>query len=681
MPLTVNNAPKTEAASGGRELLRITSNQSLHDAKMAAQAEERRQFAEPVNTLSAYVTDRWMLNKQHRENSGIETDMLNALKARNNDYSAEKLAQLTAQGGTKVFIGLTGVKCRAAEAWISDIIRTDTTKVWKLTPSPIPELPKSDEVMISNRVMQEFRAKLDATGEALTPEASFKLAGDLRDEADDELMADAIEKAERMERKVHDQMTEGGWTDTFEEFVTDVVTLKAGIIKGPVLERRKVLKWKKSALGGRKVPDPQWVIVFVYKRVSPFDIYPSKGSVTCNDGDLVERVYYQRKNLASMRGVDGYDVEAINLVLTQYGKSGLSERYWYDQSRARLEDKGDESPKDTNIIEGKEYWGSVQGSLLIERGVKKDDDGRPVQALGEYEINAIQIGSYLIYLQFNPDPLGHRPYSKSGYAKIPGSFWYKGVPELMEDLQAICNASVRALINNMAMASGPQTVYNDVTRFAKGYNPTHLEPWGVHQFGKAQAGSTEKPMEFVDVPSNATELLGIYREFSRMADDWTGIPAYAYGNPQVAGAGRTLGGLGMLMNSAARGIKNVIFRIDRLVVRPIVRRQCDYNLMYDDDDSIKGDVEIQAHGAMAQIIKEQLASSRMEFISNISNNEIAQRIVGIEGMANVLREAAESLEMDDGAIIPNQQKIKELAVLIEQERAAQQQAISQQQAA
>ena len=44
--------------------------------------------------------------------------MLRALRQRNGDYEPEKLAQITRQGGSEIYMMLTEVKCRAAESWL-----------------------------------------------------------------------------------------------------------------------------------------------------------------------------------------------------------------------------------------------------------------------------------------------------------------------------------------------------------------------------------------------------------------------------------------------------------------------------------------------------------------------------------------------------------------------------------
>ena len=53
-----------------------------------------------------------------------------------------------------------------------------------------------------------------------------------------------------------------------------------------------------------------------------------------------------------------------------------------------------------------------------------------------------------------------KPYAKTSFIKSPGAFWGKGIPEIIEDVQNVCNAATRALVNNMGISSGPQVEVN-----------------------------------------------------------------------------------------------------------------------------------------------------------------------------------------------------------------------------
>jgi hypothetical protein len=147
----------------------------------------------------------------------------------------------------------------------------------------------------------------------------------------------------------------------------------------------------------------------------------------------------------------------------------------------------------------------------------------------------------------------------------------------------------------------------------------------------------------------------VYEKFSALADDHSGIPSYISGDLNVHGAGRTASGLSMLMGSAGKGIRQVVMHIDSDVIKKIVHRQFVYNMRYDSDESIKGDVEIIARGAINLAVKETVNVRRIEFL-NATANEIDMEIVGKEGRAAILREVAKGLQMPVDDIIPSREK-------------------------
>ena len=168
----------------------------------------------------------------------------------------------------------------------------------------------------------------------------------------------------------------------------------------------------------------------------------------------------------------------------------------------------------------------------------------------------------------------------------------------------------------------------------------------------------------------------VYQHFCKQADDQSGIPAYVYGDMQVGGAGRTASGLSMLMGSAGKGIRQVIMHIDGNVTFPAVEAQYNWNMRYDDDDSIKGDVKITPMGAVTLANREQLNVRRVEFLQATAN-PIDAEIVGKPGRAAILREVAKGLSMPVDEIVPSKEKLEVQEKLVAAVQ-AQQQAQTQQ---
>jgi hypothetical protein len=431
-------------------------------------------------------------------------------------------------------------------------------------------------------------------------------------------------------------------------------------LKGPILRRKRQLDWRRDELG-QISPQSVEKVVPCYERVDPFRLYPEPGISDIEDGYIFEHHRLSRTDLAMLKGLPGYDDAAISEILDTATTGSLSG--WLETTeftRADLEKRYSSWTRPTLLIDALEFWGHVSGKMLMDWGGLPEDVTDPD---AEYPINAWMVDRWLIKVVVNPDPLARKPYYKTSFFKIPGAFWGRGIPEVMKDTQQMVNAAARALSNNMGIASGPQVMVN-LDRLPPGESITSLVPWKIWQVTSDPIGnSANKAIEFDHPDSHAQELMGIIQNFSKLADDHTGIPAYVYGDTDVSGAGRTASGLSMLMGSAGKGLRQVVMYIDNDIVRPMIERQYHFNMRYDDDDSIKGDCEVVPRGAVNLAVKEQLNVRRIEFL-NATANPIDMQIVGLPGRAAILRELAKELNMPADEIVPDIEQIKQQQMMM-----------------
>ena len=370
-------------------------------------------------------------------------------------------------------------------------------------------------------------------------------------------------------------------------------------------------------------------------------------------------------DLSDLIGIPGYDDEAIRKVLEiGNGQSWISEDV--ELTKNEEERKYYSYMRPTEMYDALEFWGKVSGKMLREWGMSEEDipdDAR------EYDTNVWIVGNYVIKAVLNYDPLGEKPYAKSSFIKSPGAFWGKGIPKIIEDLQGVCNAAARALVNNMGISSGPQVEVN-LERIPPNEDITQLYPWKIWQVTNDPMGSSSPAIRFTQPENNAAALMAVYEKFSRLADDHSGIPAYVYGDLNVQGAGRTSSGLSMLMGAAGKAIRQVVMHIDADIVKPIVERQFVYNMRYDEDESIKGDVQVLPRGAINLAVKETTNVRRIEFL-NATANPVDLEIIGKDGRAAILREIAKGLQMPAEEIVPSREKLDYVGKMQAQAQAAQ----------
>ena len=144
--------------------------------------------------------------------------------------------------------------------------------------------------------------------------------------------------------------------------------------------------------------------------------------------------------------------------------------------------------------------------------------------------------------------------------------------------------------------SGPQVVVND-ERLSGLETGEDLYPWKRwHVSNPLLASSTEKPVDFFNSPSNAQELLAVFKAFYDLSDDVSAIPRYLSGNSPGGGAGRTASGLAMLMGNASKILQTVCANIDRDMMSPALTNLMDLILLTDTTGMLQGTETRDAQG-------------------------------------------------------------------------------------
>lgn len=668
MPIGVQADPV--APSGAVNLGIMTPEQvaaRIESEQTAAQALQFVQKPE-MDALAALVLAGFDDAKRYRAEE-IDAILLEDLRQHNGEYDPEKLADLKRAGQPVIFWNLTGEKSRGFRAWIGDVQNFDNGKSWALKPTPIPDLPPDVKDGIAKTVQDAVRAKLES-GVDLTTGMIFEYAAQLYDDTIAATVKEAQDRANRMDTLCYDQMVEGGWHEAYRDFLYNLSWAPVAILKGPILRRIRKPEYVDGPFG--KILKMRTIIAPTFRSVSPFDIYPSRGCVEVDDGELYEREQLSPVDLEGMKGVKGFQDAAIDKVLADsINGASYNQTENTDPERARLEHKGTATGEVKGLITAIEAWQLVSGKLLKDKGVTHDLDDNPLSDLKVYESNVIVVGNQVIFAALNPDVEGKRPYAKTSADKKPGSFWGQGIPRIMREDQMLVNATIRSLCVDMAATTGFQTIINDMARVPPGEKVTEAYPGKLWAFLKSAYGgnTSEKPLDFWQPASIAAALIRVFETFEPKIDNKTGIPRYAMGSPDTSAAGRTSSGLRMLMTNSARGVKVVLANIDSDIFRRILYKMFHYNMRYSNDESIKGDVIVQCTGMMAAIVNEQMSDKVLAFL-NATNNPMDAQIVGLKERANGLREYAKQLQLPKDALVKSEDAIDKMLAALEQQAQA-----------
>jgi hypothetical protein len=616
---------------------------------------------EAMSALAGHVRKAWQKNKLGKER--ISLRLLACLRARRGVYSPQEISALqddSKGGGNMVWAPLTEVKCRAASAWVREIVLPAGEQPWGLDTTPIPDLPMPLKQAVVKKALTQAQQVMQQTAQAgggvMDPEEFRTLARDLgeklRDDTEKTYKKMADGRAKRMEKKIADRLAEGGYAEAMDGFVEDFSTYPAAILKGPVYTRHKTLSW-----GPGFQPQVANNPAQTWMRVSPFDAYPAIGASDCQVGDFIERVRFRRPDLHDLKGMPGYKDEEIDNALRDYSNGHLEGWLWTEAERNRLEQETMYlwlSPP--GMIDALNFWGSIPGWKLMSWGVK-GKKGEELEETRDYECNVLLCGRYVLYAALNPHPLDRRPYHKACYDEVPGAFWGRDIPNLAATPQKMCNALACALADNISIASGPQ-VWVHTDRLADGEQSLEVFPWRVWQLKSDPTQGVNPGIGFQQVDDRSANLMATYEKWEIRADDATGIPRYTYGNERAGGSADTATGLSMLMNNAAKGLRRGIGNIDAGVIGPTIYDTFINEMMYNADESIKGDCIVVPRGASAILIKESAQQRRMQFIG-MTGNPVDMQIIGLEGRASLLRETAAAMELPVDDIVPSDDAIKQ----------------------
>lgn len=587
-----------------------------------------------TNALSDHVQQAYIRAAEHKASHNINERYVDNLRYFVGKYSADELSKYGIE--ISKFRNISAMIALTAVSWLEDAYTYVGNKPWTINPTPIVDLPEDIQKLLD----EAKDIRLAQLQEAGVIPGDMKTAVDviqaLEVEAQEMAFKQAQTACKAMSKKIEDQFAEGEWRGEFEKFKLDVAIYPTAFFKSPVIRMVSTPRWKGSSI------EFEEKAVMFHDRVLGTNMFPSPDSTNCQDGEyIIERMTMTHSQMATARGLEGYSKTAIELVMHDNSEGTRdSERKVSQWEEDYLQVKDSE---DRNLYVVYDFWGRVSGRTILEfmahegLAVEAENTGAVVRTdwgdidpFDSYALNVWTCGGYVIRAMLNPSPMGDRPYQCASYVKVPDSIWGRSPIDMTKDCQDELNAAIRSRIYNMGMASGP-IVEVDVDRISKSVTelPKQIRPWmTVYTEGGNQTSAPA--IRFNQASSNSGELTAVAQECWEKAHDLAGLPPYTRGSE--GGTHRTLGGFTMQYNNSAKGIKRVIGYIDTDVIEPIVKRLYYYNLVYDEDESIKADANVSAMGVRGFLIMEKEQAKPMETLQSIapvaSNNpQIAQQLL------------------------------------------------------
>lgn len=593
--------------------------------------------------------------KRWRTECNLKERMDRCLLQREGLYDPQTLQAIAELGGSQVFARLTTNKIRGGAALMRSIfIQGD--RPWEIRPTPVPTLPDD----IKNDIMEVIKGEVETMAQAgqMVDKAAIKRRIEqLGKSAQVIARKQAKEDAEQSTLYIDDLLVEGGFYPALNSFLLDFCTLPFAVIKGPTAVMKTGVQYV------NKIPQRVRKAVLTYERVDPYDILWSRGAASLDNADIIERMRLTRADINRLIGLPGYDENAVRSVLRAYGTNGYRCAEFYEAVRDEVQNR--ETIIESSSIDVIAYNGRMRGSDIVEYDIPVPK-GEEIDEDLDYLVQAWVCGQFVLKVQIDPDPSNRVSYYSAAFEPVPGSIAGTALPELISDIQEVYNAVLRALVNNIGLASGPQVAINQSRWQDHTGRQVRVVPWKIWFYkSDPTSNAAEKPIEFFQPNINSSELINVLLFLQNMADEISGIPRYLTGNDKIGGAGRTSSGLAMLMGNANRTMMSVAGNIDQNVLEPCLKKTYDLVLLTTGTSVLRGDEEIAPRGATYAEMREQDRMRQIEFLQTTAN-PFDMQIIGVEGRAKLLRTIADNFA-DGDDVVPSAEELRQRLMAVQQQ--------------
>jgi hypothetical protein len=557
--------------------------------------------------------------------------------------------QFTEAEKSRVFIKVTKTKTLAAYGQIVDVLFANNKFPLAIEPTELPEGVVAD-VHFDPQEPDEMQSPYGFAGDGndlpagATAQSLVEQLGPLTEKlqpVEDKLkegpgktptaieFSPAMVAAKMMEKKIHDQLEESGANKNLRSSSFEMALFGTGIMKGPFAVDKEYANWNDNG-----EYDPLFKTVPQVDHVSVWNFYPDPDSNNIDEAQyVIERHKLSRSQLRNLKKRPYFRGQVIDECIMM--GENYDKKYWED-------DLSDYAPEHgIDRFEVLEYWGMVDTEMLEENGVDIPDE---LKDFDELQANVWVLNNKLIRMVLNPFKPAKIPYVAAPYELNPYSFFGVGIAENMDDTQTLMNGFMRMAVDN-AVLSGNLIVEVDETNLVPGQDLS-LYPGKVF---RRQGGAPGQAIFGTKFPNVSSENMMLFDKARQLADESTGLPSFAHGQTGVTGIGRTASGISMLMGAASGSIKTVIKNVDDYLLRPLGEGFFRFNMQFDFDPDIKGDLEVKARGTDS-LMKNEVRSQRlMQFLQIASNPALAP----FAKFQYVIREIAKSLDLDPDKVTNN----------------------------
>ena len=508
---------------------------------------------------------------------------------------------------SKVFLNITRPYVETAASKVIEVLSPIDDRAFSVEPSPIPFALLGGEVIVGKAIpppaapppaapapvdpaaqeqammaaaqqgmpppQPQDQTMINAQGQPAAPQ---EVAGE---QAYEQQMAKVRAAAKGAETWIDDALQESGYNVELRRLIDDAARLGTGIMRGPI----PTVRYSSKTVEGSQVLVEE--IVPQSKSISVWNAYPDPacGDNIHNGQYFIEYDQLVEQQVRELLNAPGYIPAALEKVIQEgpQRSSGIAEALAPHAST-------DPEAKRFDIWY---YHGFLSVDDLVAMGCVCGEVEGGVPAVITI-INDTPVKAHLA-----PLSKGRFPYDVMCWQRTAGSPWGIGIARQIRACQAILNTTVRSMMENAGLSSGPQIIIGrgSIIPADGKWEITPRKVWLLKP--DADIPDVSKAFGSFAIRSTQGELLQAIDFALKMAENVTGMPILLQGQQGPTGVPETVGGMQILVANASSLLRRMARIFDDSITKPHVTRYYEWMMEFGEDEDIKGDFKIIPRGS------------------------------------------------------------------------------------
>ena len=538
----------------------------------------KKQFGETEKQRKIYREDEWLENL--RQFKGI--------------YDPE-IEQKIVAGKSRVYPRYTRSKVQPAIAKLNDMVFPNNGQNWEIKHTPEPKLSEKqlDEIIASMELLDE--------------------EGNAREVTEDDV-AKAVEdfakvRAEKMTVTMADQLTELKYPIKGKSMIRSAVMLGTGILKGPLATsktKRQVVKE-----GDKYIQKEKKVFMPFVDSISLWRSFPDMSSTELEHCNFFYELHSMTKHeLRKLAKKKPFKSDIIKEYLRSHKDGDYKLRQWeIDLKTIKDEENVSKEANKYEVLECNTY---LDGHDLMEAGILREED----DPNKDWFVNVWLLGDKVIKLTVYPDPIKSLTdlYHIFYFEKDESSIFGEGLPRIIRHTQMSLASALRAMLDNAAWVAGP--IFEMNVDLMPDEDTDDVHPGRAFDREGRGADAQSQAIRAHNISSHIPDYLALMDKLERLGDMESTMPAFLFGAAAKT-TNETSKGISIRQSNTNLTINDIVRNFDE-ANESFLRSLYAWNMEFNPDKSIKGDMQVKAISSSSLVTKEVRTQAMDNFSQSLS---------------------------------------------------------------